>query len=275
MEQRRKKPYKAVYFWLKGYDLFSKLDVSDPFLKGELLNNLGAIHNDLGETEDAINFYGEAMNLLNNTSNFEQIGMTYLGLAFSLRQKEKYELASEYANYAEALFQSTKNVRLAIEVKRKIVSTMNGNIDFSKAVSILEECLVQCKLHQLSNEVASIYCDIATLHIQNKQPELSLDATNKGLIIATEGSVTAANLLRVKGLALGRLGNHTEGVRALEQAIYLFQSHDHKAELADCYTQLAELHQQAGDVLTANKCLLHMKQVLQESMKDRGFVFSA
>ena len=94
-------------------------------------------------------------------------------------------------------------------------------------------------------------------------------------MIATAGSVTAATLFRVKGLALGSFDKHDEAVRAFEQAIALFQSHDMKADVADCYALLAEIHQKAGSMKTANECLLKMRHVMQESLKERGFVFSA
>jgi tetratricopeptide (TPR) repeat protein len=275
LEQRRKKHHRAIYYWRKGYDLFPQLAVPEPFLQGELLNKLGSIHYDLGETQDALTYYQEAMKLLADTSNFEQIGMTYLGLALSHRQAREYDLASEYASYAVALFESIKNMKLAIEVKRNFVTTNHNGKAFSKALTSLEECLEQCKTYNFTDEAAMIYGDMAWLHIQQKEPQLSLEAAEEGLAVATAGSVTAATLLRVKGLALGSLEKHEEAIRALEEAIALFKSHDMKADVADCYALLAEIHQKAGSMKTANECLHRMRHVIQESLKDRGFVFSA
>ena len=275
LEQRRKKHHRAIYYWRKGYDLFPQLTVPEPFLQGELLNNLGAVHFDLGETQDALTYYQEAEKLLADTPNFEQIGMTYLGLALSHRQAGEYYRASECASYAVALFESVKNMKLAIEVKRNFVTTNQNGKAVSKALTRLEECLQQCKTYSFNDEAAMIYSDIAWLHIQQKKPQLSLEAVEEGLATATAGSATAATLLRVKGLALGSLDKHSEAVRAFEQAIELYRAHDMKADVADCYSLLAEVLQKAGDVKTAYDCLRLMRNVMQESLKDRGFVFTA
>ena len=275
LEQRRKKHHRAVYYWRKGYDLFPQLTVPQPFLQGELLNNLGSIHHDLGETHDALTYFQEAMKLLADTDNVEQIGKTYLGLALSLRQQREFDLAADYASYALALFESVKNMKLAIEVKRNFVTMGQSGQASARALSSLEECLELCKTHSFTDEAATIYSDIALLYIQQKKPQSSLEASEEGLARATVGSAAAATLLRVKGLALGILNNHSKAVRAFEQAIELYKKHDMKADLADCYSLLAEVHQKAGDVKKANDCLHRMRQVMQESLKDRGFVFTA
>ncbi|KEO84964.1 helix-turn-helix transcriptional regulator [Tumebacillus flagellatus] len=275
LEQRRKKHHRAVYYWRKGYDLFPQLTVPEPFLQGELLNNLGSIHNDLGETHDALTYFQEAKKLLADTDNFEQIGKTYLGLALSLRQQREFDLAAEYASYAVALFESVKNMKLAIEVKRNFVTAGQSGKPTAKALNSLEECLELCKSNSFTDEAAVIYGDIALLYIQQKKPQLSLKASEEGLAIAPAGSAAAATLLRVRGLALGSLDKHIEAVQAFEQAIELYQSHDLKADIADCYSLLAEVHQKAGDVKTAYDCLRLMREVIQDSLKDRGFVFTA
>ncbi|MBL0386065.1 helix-turn-helix domain-containing protein [Tumebacillus sp. ITR2] len=274
LEHRRKKHHRAIYYWRKGYDLFPQMPAPEPFLQGELLNNLGSIHHDLGEAHDALSYYQEAKSLLADTDNLEQIGNTYLGLA-SFRQTREYDLATEYAGYAVALFESVRNMKLAIEVKRNF-ATMNQNVQAHvKVLESLEECLEQCKTLRFKDEAATIYGDIALLHIQRSQPHLSLKAVEEGLEVSTVGSATAARLFKIKGLALANLDMHVEAIRAFENAVALFKSHNMNAELTECYSLLAEVHQKAGDVKTAYDCLYRMRQVLQESLKDRGFVITA
>ena len=164
---------------------------------------------------------------------------------------------------------------MAIEVKRNFVTTGQSGKASAKALSSLEECLELCKTHSFTDEAATIYSDIALLYIQQKKPQLSLKASEEGLAIATAGSAAAATLLRVKGIALGSLDKHSEAVQAFEQAIELYKTHDMKADIVDCYSLLAEVHQKAGDVKTAYDRLRLMREVIQDSLKDRGFVFSA
>jgi HTH-type transcriptional regulator, quorum sensing regulator NprR len=251
------------------------MTVPDPFLQGEILNSLGSIHLDLGETQDAISYYQQANKLLSNTSNLDQIGQTYLGLASSYRWTEELELASVYASYAVAMFETLKNLKLAIEVKREFATVEQDVTTRSDALKKLEECLAECKRYNFTDLCASIYADIAWVHLQQQEPLLGLQTAEEGLMMVETGSVSAATLHRMKGIALGKLDEHREAVQALEEAIQLYESHELKVDVADCYTLLADLYQQAGDEKTANQCLIRMRQVMQETLKARGFVFTA
>jgi HTH-type transcriptional regulator, quorum sensing regulator NprR len=275
VEKRRRKYHHAIYYWRKGCELFDHLVIPDPFLQGEILNKLGSIYLDLGETQEAIAYYQQANQLLSNTSNLDQIGQTYLGLASSYRRKEEPELASVYASYAVAMFETLKNLKLAIEVKREFALVNQNGKTRMDALQKLEECLAECKRYNFTDLCAAIYGDMAWVHLQLQDPLLSLEMAEEGLMIADTVSVQAATLQRIKGITLGELDMQHEAVQAFEEAIQLYESHSLNAEVANCYTLLAGLYQQCGDEKTANKYLILMRQVMQESLKERGLVFIA
>lgn len=61
----------------------------------------------------------------------------------------------------------------------------------------------------------------------------------------------------------------------MDEAIALFEALNRKSDLTDCYTMLGEIYQQIGDNATANIQYLKMREIMQASLLERGFVLSS
>lgn len=272
IEQRRRKYHLAIYHWKKAYERFPLMAYPDPYLQSKILTNLGTIHNQLGEFKEALMYYDEAYKLLARSSHFEQIGFTYIGLGLSYKKMRDFEKASEYSQSAVAIFESLKNVKLAIEVKKNygILKGEEGKHD--EALSLFASCIEEFERHQYMVEAATVYGERARLLLRTMQFEEARSDCQKALSMIPLASPEAAPILRTQASAEDALGHLDIAVEKMQMALQLFQENRLLAELAETYSMLGDLYQKQGDFARANECLQNMKRTMTENLKERGII---
>jgi HTH-type transcriptional regulator, quorum sensing regulator NprR len=272
IEQKRQKYHRAIYHWRKAYELFDELPHSEPYLQSQILTNLGTIHYQLGEFKDALHYYDTAYKFLSKSNHFEQIGFTYLGLGLSYKKIQEFEKASEYSQYAIAIFESLKNMKLAIDVKRNygVLKGEEGLVE--EAMQLFAACVDEYSRHNYPTDAASVHGEIARLHLREKQFQACLDACDMALSNLPPDSREVAPVLRTLAVAHDELGHTEEAVRHMERACDLFREYSLLSELAETHSLLGDLYQKLGDFKRANDCLQEMKKALTENLKDRGII---
>jgi HTH-type transcriptional regulator, quorum sensing regulator NprR len=272
IEKIRKKYHLAIYHWRKAYEQFEQLAQPEPFLQSQILTNLGDIHYLLGEFTEALEYYGSAYNFLATSSHFEQIGFTYIGLGLSYKKMREFEKAAEYSQYAIAIFESLKNIKLSIDVKKNYGILKGEEGDFDEALQIFGQCLEEYHRHHYENDAAAVHGEIARLYLRQEQYEACKDECTKALNVLPLNSREAASILRTLGLVEDSLGKTSDAIGLMEQAVSAYKEHDALAELAETYSVLGDLYQKLGDFEHANICLQHMKRALTENLKVRGII---
>ncbi|KEO81079.1 tetratricopeptide repeat protein [Tumebacillus flagellatus] len=272
IEQKRQKYHRAIYQWRKAYELFDDLPHSEPYLQSQILTNLGTIHYQLGEFQDALGYYNAAYKFLSKSNHFEQIGFTYLGLGLSYKKIQEFEKAAEYSQYAIAIFESLKNMKLAIDVKRNygILKCEEGQIE--EALALFDACLEEYTRHNYLTDAASVHGEVARLRLKERQFDLCRESCREALAGLPSGSREAAPILRTLAIAEDESGNLDEAVRQMEAARDLFREHHLLGELAETYSLLGDLYQKQGDFAKANTCLQEMKKALTDNLKERGII---
>ncbi|HEU4962283.1 MAG TPA: helix-turn-helix transcriptional regulator [Bacilli bacterium] len=272
IEQRRRKYHLAVYHWKKAYERFPLMEYPDPYLQSKILTNLGTIHNQMGEFKEALSYYDEAYQLLASSSHFEQIGFTYIGLGLSYKKMRDFEKASEYSQSAVAIFESLKNVKLAIEVKKNYGILKGEEGKFDEAMTLFEACIGEFERHEYTADAATVYGERARLLWREQRFEDCRNDCQRALSMISISSAEAAPILRTLALAEEALGQLSEAIAKMELAVAQFEEHRLLAELADTYSLLGDLYQKKGDFVKANQCLQHMKRVMTENLKERGII---
>lgn len=270
--KERRKYHMAIFHWRKAYEQFDQLSQPEPFLQSQILTHLGEVHNQLGEFEEALEYFGMAYQFLSSSSHFEQIGFTYIGLGLSYKKMREYEKATEYSQYAIAIFESLKNIKLSIDVKKNYGLLKGEEGQVTEALRIFRQCLDEYNRHGYTNEGAAVRAEIARMHLRAGE---YLDGKNEctlALRDLPERAKEAAPVLRTLGLIEDKLGDTDAAVKALEGSTQIYRAYDQLAELAETWSMLGDLYQKRGEYSRANECLQYMKQCLTDNLKMRGII---
>ena len=272
LEEKRQKYHMAIYHWRKAYEMFDQLLQPEPYLQSQILTNLGAIHNQMGEFEEALQYYEMAYKFLASSSHFEQIGFTYLGLGLSYKKIEQFEKAGEYAQYAIAIFESLKNTKLSIDVRKNYGILKGEQGEIEEALMLFKQCLEDYQRHNHQLESASVQGEIARLHLRNGEyAECKLEC-EKALSTIPHTSKEAAPILRTLAMAEEELGHIDKAITYMDRAASVYEQLNLLSELAETYSLLGDLHQKSGDFVQANTCLQEMKKALTHNLKTRGIL---
>ncbi|MGZ4032110.1 MAG: tetratricopeptide repeat protein [Tumebacillaceae bacterium] len=272
IEQRRQKYHLAIFHWRKAYESFATLPQPEPFLQSQILTNLGTIHYQLGELQDALTYFSKAHEFLASSNHFEQIGFTYIGLGLSYKKIQEFEKAAEYSQYAIAIFESLKNIKLSIDVKKNYGVLKGEEGDTEQALLIFNECLEEYNRHHYTLECASVYGEIARLHLRDNKYAAAIAACEKALAIIPTTAHEAAPILRTFAVAEEALGHLDKAIAMMEHVVTLFQPNHLLAELADSYSLLGDFYQKSNNFKKANECLQHMKHAMTDNLKERGII---
>lgn len=270
LEETRQKYHHAIYHWRKAYELFPTLLQKEPYLQSQVLSNLGNIHNKMGEFEEALRYFNDAYSLLANSNHIKEIGLTYLGLGMSYEKIREFEKATEYSQYAIAIFESLRNIKMSIDVKRNFAVFKGKSGDFEAALKLLNACLKDYKHHGHEQDAAVVEGDIARLLIHEKRFEDAIAHARTALTILPRDAVEMASIFQTLALAQSELGQTDEAITSMQRSIDLYQKHRNLTELANTYSQMAELYEKIGKLELANQCLHNMSRALKDNLKDRG-----
>ncbi|WP_198299716.1 helix-turn-helix domain-containing protein [Tumebacillus avium] len=272
IEQRRQKYHLAIYHWRKAYEQFELLLQPEPFLQSQILTNLGTIHYQLGEFQEALNYYETAYKFLAKSSHFEQIGFTYIGLGLSYKRMKEFEKASEYSQYAIAIFESLKNIKLAIDVKKNYGILKSEEGQFEAAHELFLACIEEYEKHNYTLDAGSVYGEIARLYVKEQRFDDCKLTCQKALATIPATSLEAAPILRTLAIAEDKLGHRDRATATMVRSINIFKEHRLLSELAETYSLLADFYQLDGNFAKANESLLNMKDALNENLKERGII---
>ena len=183
----------ALQLWKQGLLLAESL--SNSFLKGSLLINLGVVHRELGELGKSFEYFDQAQPIYQNHNNpeettlLENIGINYLRLA-------DYDTALDY-------FQKT--LKIARETN-----------DLSSQASALSHiALVYTQLNNYDKAIETY----------NQSLELAEKAYNQSSELAEKLNIKAiiGNILHNRGIVYQTLGQDTGNKQYIQQAFHDYQ----------------------------------------------------
>lgn len=272
VQKQRNKYHMAVYYWQTAYGRFDELSEVEPLLQVQVLMNLGTIHREIGELDEALPYFELAYNLLRSTTEIEKMAELYLNIGLSYRGMRDYVHASEYLQYATAVFQSTANTKTAIEAKRQYGITLREEGMFEESYQVLSDCLTEYNQHKLSLEAARVHNDLAQLYLRQQKNEEAKRVCMAGLTAIPKDTSESAYLLRTLATAEAALGDIGEAIRLGEEAKVAFEDHRLHFEVSESFEQLGGFYQVAGDHAKAGECLLNMKHTMEQGLKERGVI---
>lgn len=270
IEKDRRKPHAAIFYWRSAYERFDQLLVKDPFIQSQILNNLGIIHQEMGEVSEALNYLQVANSLLQTSTDYLQIGFTYLQLVESCRELREYDKAIEYAQYAQAIFESIRNAQLALDATMKYGIALGEGNRQEKALAVLSKCLRSFNKNEDRVGAAYAHQAMAQLYLKEKKYAAVIKECETALPNTPSDHVVYALLLKTQALAEDASGNVALAIELMERALEGFSGHP--TEEAEVYSMLGYLYEKQGDLPASNGYLQQMKHTLSGAIRDRGII---
>jgi tetratricopeptide (TPR) repeat protein len=271
LEEARKREHLALHHWWKAHELCEELEVREGALHAQILNKLGEVSDLLGEHADALRYYEQAYRLLSNTTQFEQMASVYAGMGQSYRKIGEFERALEYSQYALAIYESLKQVKLSIDVKKQFGVLKREEGAYEEALAILSECMEEYARHHHDVEAAEVRGEIARIYLLQADPKACKEACEQALGALPEGGQQTAAVLCTLAEAEYALGELEAAVQVFERAAALYREACLFGDLAQVQSRLGDLYGELGEYKKANECLQLMRQVLIDPR--RGYMF--
>lgn len=127
--------------FLEGFRRFQELDHPDKGLGGILLYNLGNTYMELGDHAEAARWYQQALTSLEPTGDLHRLGLVYLQLGVTDRERGDYDTALSNLTRAENLFGVLQATRLSGWAHTSIGITLLARGEVDQAITHLEESL--------------------------------------------------------------------------------------------------------------------------------------
>ena len=127
--------------FLDGFRRFQEVDHPDKGLGGILLYNLGNTYMELGDHAEAARWYQQALTSLEPTGDLHRLGLVYLQLGVTDRERGDYDTALSNLTRAENLFGVLQATRLSGWAHTSIGITLLARGEVDEAITHLEESL--------------------------------------------------------------------------------------------------------------------------------------
>lgn len=272
VQMNSKKHHVAVFHWRRALDLIDQVQNPDPFVKATLLLDLGGVVTKYGEPKEALSYYDKAHKLLSGTEHLDKIAEVNLGLANSWINMGDFQKALEYADQSVSLYEANKNIKISIDLKKQIALLKVRENKIQEALTLLGECMGEYRRHHFVVEELSTMGEVARIHLLEGQIEKCFNMCEECLKKLPSGGQEAATVMRTQAIALSELDQLEDAVELLLAALEVFKKHKRMNEVADTYSELAEVYQKRGEYELSIQALQSLKECMEEGLVERGIV---
>lgn len=243
----------------------SQTEIEDTdFLEGRILFNLGVIHHQLGELDQAESLYIRAMKMLKQTEN----GRYYAGVLNSygmlLRAKGKYEQAARCYQEAISYFSESASFDDLAHATNNLAYVKIRLGDLEGAAQLLTESL---ELRRRARDIAgeSVTLELmGVLHLEQGQMGEARRTLNSAIQVAelAKNDQERAFALITLGRVLAAQNALDESQEKLDEALRLAIQLKSKMLECESSTYLAEVHARKGDGVGAYEHLQRAKSLM-------------
>lgn len=262
----------CLYYWKKAYHLFDKMNEPDQYARAQVALNLGRVYQQLGDPLMAMEYFGEAHDMLNGVSDFESLAHLYTTLGQSLWETQDYKKSTDYSLQAISVFKSLRNIKLSIEVKMQHAVLLGKQGNREAALRVLNQCKEEYLKHKFVQEAAGVEGEIGRLLLESGELEAAMQTVAIGVEQVSTGTTERASLLQVMGEIEKAQGNIEQAIEWFERAISEYERLGMTVEVTKLYSTLGEVYKSLGDYESATECLQRMKHKLEVNLKEYGIV---
>jgi len=250
--------------------------VKDLNLRLLIYSNLANDYWALGEADQAVATYREALTLLNDVNNLEQQSALYWNLGAAYREVGNLEGAKLAAGRALGIYEGAQNMSATAQMSLNLAEILAEKQDYAGAEQALAQA--QAVLEGSGNRsfLSALHQQYALMELNRKQVDAAATHTTQALElgeaayqqqVALDDSAARTSTLRTYLRALrtaGRVaeaqGDPARADRSFQQAIQLAGDNAHQATATELAQSYAEVLAARGQHEQAN---LYYRQALQ------------
>lgn len=229
--------------FLDGFRRFQELDHPDKGLGGILLYNLGNTYMELGDHAEAARWYQQALTSLEPTGDLHRLGLVYLQLGVTNRERGDYDTALSHLTRAENLFGVLQATRLSGWAHTSIGITLLARGEVDEAITHLEESL---RVGERTGDDAGRERSLTelgrALTAKRAFPEAEQALAEAERLAGKFQDVTeTARIQLAKAHLRSAMGQVADAVRFFKLAIASFESLGMRADVGQACNALGEL----------------------------------
>lgn len=263
----------AVYHWQKALDLLHAEASSNVELLGALRYQLGVAYTELGQPQEAIQCFGEAVTNLRRAGDLSGLAETYLQVATTYRHNADHEKAARYAELASTTYDLLENVNLKAQAERSLALCHANTGDLTGAIQDLNRLVGVFKRLQQPEEAGVTLVDLSKLYLRNEEYSEASHACEEAQDLLAPDSLPVGWMHWVQGHIHVHRQDLTTARTHFRTAATLFRSHNRLRAWDHTMSDLATLHHEAAELHTAVAILQELRAGVHSILQQQGITF--
>ncbi|NBI05476.1 helix-turn-helix domain-containing protein [Senegalia massiliensis] len=234
---------------------YSKSDIIDLKIESDILFNISACYDEMGENKLALKYAKEACRIDEKTKDRTRYSYSLLKYSSVLMDERKFEEAKEILEKSKRIITDKEDEKLTSFIENNLGHIYLENEEFEKAYNHLmkaKEIKEKLKLKELSTTLYELY----KYYLKNQEEVKALECLEEGINISKENNIQKHI---IKGLNHyidyyvdkkdyeGAIENIKEAIKLLEH------NKEHKNKLINIYLKLGKIYRDNNKIKEALK----------------------
>ncbi|HEX2914161.1 MAG TPA: tetratricopeptide repeat protein [Chloroflexia bacterium] len=246
------KPVLAIEQLRQALQAIDSNTIKDIHFRLDVYSQLGALHQQLGDTREAVEMYRRALHEAEEISNPRSLAAFYWNTALAHRENGQLGLARQYANKSLALYESIHNLRTLSDMQDNLGLVMLKSGGYDEAEMYFLRARELASSQQDRNAFLSATMHLADLYLeQNKLDKAQFYSDSMFRDLDDIEPVLRGHILNSRATLLAALGDNNESLNLLEEAVRLVENTPARELLSKIYFRYARALNLRGDTARA------------------------
>lgn len=250
---------------MRAEKIIDENKINDPILLADIWNIKGLINADLGELNESIKAYEEALKYSENAINLQKIGEIYSNMSIVLKDAGELDKAVDYSSKSIGIFELLNNIEKRASTTLNLGIVYHEKGEFDKARSCLKEAYDVFKEIGKQNFKAYVSTELAKLEVAVGNFERASDYGKEALALVEEYCDDME-----KGRVLSVLGDIAVGKKDWKTAKQLYKKSINLLEKSNITVDLTKVLQKYSQLLLTTGETKEASSYLQEAINKIG-----
>lgn len=215
----------------------------------EIHQLMGLIYSDLGDFENALKHFSQALELFNELKNLSTVAYIYSNIASLFQNYSDIYKSTDYNLKALEIFRELKDYRGMGYILNSLGTAQLQLKDNTKALKYFRESLSAKSQTEDKQGIIFTLNNIAEIFLSKNLPDSANEYINRSLKYSEElgNKLSLANSYQLLGEYYREKKKYPEGVTALNKSLMFARSYNNRPIVENLYEDLSNLYNEAGD----------------------------